>query len=146
MTPLQHHLTQRPEMPRPFHPDAAISIPWQRAMQWWVETKERLEIEERVAGVIVPAHDHNRPSCTPRADYQWRDIGGRKAPNPHYMAQKKAESVARIPEGHCRDCRKPAEGHARCPRCLEKVREARKAARARRGALIREGLMERRAS
>lgn len=113
----------------------------------WAAEKERLEVAVRLAGIDLMKVDLDRPSCTPRADYEWRDLGGRKAPNPHYMAKKKAESVARIPAGHCRDCRKPAEGRARCPRCLQRVRDARKAARDRerqaRAVLIREALAER---
>lgn len=26
----------------------------------------------------TPAHDHNRPSCSTKADYLWRDLGGRR--------------------------------------------------------------------
>lgn len=81
MTPaeaLQNHLAQRPEMPRPYRPDSAAAIAWQRAFQAWVTEKHSLEIEDRVAGLVVPAHDHNRPSCTPKADYDWRRIHTRR--------------------------------------------------------------------
>lgn len=77
MTPLQQHLQKRPEMPRPFVPHSAAAIAWQRAFQAWVTEKHSLEIEERVAGIAIPAHDHNRPSCAIKADYLWRDLGGR---------------------------------------------------------------------
>lgn len=89
-----------PEMPRPFRPDSPEAIRWHREFTAWAEEKERLEIEERVAGIIVPAHDHNRPSCTPRADYEWRDIPKRRIrPNrpawsgadKEYNRRKKAE-------------------------------------------------------
>lgn len=76
---LQSHLAQRPEMPRPYYPDSAIAIAWQRAFQCWVDTKEALESAVAVAGVNITPQGHTRPACTPRADYEWRDIPKRKS-------------------------------------------------------------------
>lgn len=78
MTPLQQHLAQRPEMPRPFVPHSAAAIAWQRAFQAWVTEKHSLEIEERVAGIDVAPVNLNRPSCSTKADYLWRDLRGRR--------------------------------------------------------------------
>lgn len=78
MTPLQQHLQKRPEMPRPFVPHSAAAIAWQRAFQAWVTEKHSLEIEERVAGIDVGTVNLNRPSCSIKADYLWRDLRGRR--------------------------------------------------------------------
>ena len=69
MTPIQQHLQMRPAMPHPFHPDSAEAIAWHRAFQAWVDTKERLEICERVAGIVIDLVDHNKRACTPRANW-----------------------------------------------------------------------------
>ena len=76
MTPaekLAHHLTQRPEMPRPYDPDSAIAIAWQRAMQWFVDTREKLEAEIRRDELQKMVFVRKAPSVTPRADYIYRE-------------------------------------------------------------------------
>lgn len=54
MTPLQQHLAKRPEMPRPFDPYTAEAMAWQRAMQWWVDTKHLLELSEALGRPLKP--------------------------------------------------------------------------------------------
>lgn len=78
MTPLQQHLQKRPEMPRGLRSDHPQFIAWQRAFQAWVTEKHSLEIEERVAGIDVGTVNLNRPSCSTKADYLWRDLRGRR--------------------------------------------------------------------
>ena len=78
MTPLQQHLQNRPEMLCPFVPHSAAAIARQRAFQAWVTEKHSLEIEERVAGIDVGTVNLNRPSCSIKADYLWRDLRGRR--------------------------------------------------------------------
>lgn len=103
MTPLQQHLAERPEMPRPFEPDSALGIAWHRAFTWWARKKEELEIAERCAGIVIEQGVREK-ACTPRADYEWRDIPKRKrAPKPawsgatrEYNRQKQAERRARV--------------------------------------------------
>lgn len=80
MTPaeaLQNHLAQRPEMPRPFVPGSSAAIRWHQAFQEWADKKAAL-IRAEECTLTVPAHDHNRPSCTPKADYDWRSIHPRR--------------------------------------------------------------------
>lgn len=77
MTPLQQHLQQRPEMPRGLRSDHPQFIAWHQAMQKWVSDKAALVRAEECT-ITVPAHDHNRPSCSTKADYLWRDLRGRR--------------------------------------------------------------------
>ena len=136
MTPLEQHATQRPEMPRPFNPYTAEAIAWQRAYQWWVDEKARLERD------LIP--------ISPDADI--RPVVSGKGPKPawsgvtkEYMAQKKRESRAR--KG-CLDCGKPRlDRGSRCAECQDKhdddMNKARSRAKSERTRLIREGLAQR---
>jgi hypothetical protein len=107
MTPaeaLAAHLTQRPEMPRPFDPCAAESIAWQHAFQQWVNEKQELERAVRMDGFTVE-FERQKPIVTPRADYIYREPMARKrnrpprpawsGATPEYWAQKKRESRAK---------------------------------------------------
>lgn len=81
MTPsakLAHHLTQRPPMSRPFGPNTAEAIAWQRAMQWFVDTSEKLEAEIRKDELQRMVFVRKAPSITPKADYIYREPLGRK--------------------------------------------------------------------
>lgn len=107
----------RPEMPRPFIPDSPAAIAWHADFQAWVTEKERAEVAARVAGLVVPNIDLNRPTCTPRADYQWRDIPARR-------------SNAVAGPRKCHDCSERVEGQAiRCKRCANKHAHRNRAAR-----------------
>ena len=137
MTPLEQHLSQRPEMPRPFNQFTPEAIAWHRAMQWWVDTKAHLERE------LIPISEDAdiRPVVVPSRGPKpaWSGI------TKEYMAQKKRESRAR--QG-CKDC-----GGVRLDRgsrgaeCQDKHDDATELARSRakseRARLIREGLAQR---
>jgi hypothetical protein len=104
MTPaeaLAAHLTQRPEMPRPYDPASAEAVAWQRAMQRWVDTKDRLECAVSMEGVTVE-FERQPPVVTPRADYIYHEPRGRKRKRPawsgatrEYNRQKARESRER---------------------------------------------------
>jgi hypothetical protein len=80
--------------------------PLMLAYERWLLVKGNLESAVTVAGIIVPpAIDQRGLACTPRADYEWRDIPKRKArPNKpawsgatrEYNRQKQAERRAKI--------------------------------------------------
>jgi hypothetical protein len=104
MTPaeaLAAHLAQRPEMPRPYDPDSADAIAWQRAMQRWVDKKDRLERAVSMEGITVE-FERQTPVVTPRADYIYLEPVGRKRKRPawsgatrEYNRQKARESRER---------------------------------------------------
>ncbi len=78
MTPaLAHHLTLRPEFPRPIPPvHDPIYQTWLKAFTAWALGKKALEDSENV--VIITFQEDWQPRCTPRADYVWRDIPTRR--------------------------------------------------------------------
>ena len=138
MTPLQQHLEQMPPMPRPFNQFTPEAIARQRAFQWWVTEKARLE---RQLIPISPDADI-RPVVVPTRGPRPAWSGA----SADYMAQKKRESRAR--KG-CLDCGKPRlDRGSRCAECHDKhdddMDKARSRAKSERTRLIREGLMERR--
>jgi hypothetical protein len=101
MTPLQAHIAQRPEMPRPFEPTSAEAIAWQQAFQRWVDEKERLECAVSMEGITVE-FERQTPVVTPRADYIYHEPRGRKRKRPawsgatrEYNRQKARESRER---------------------------------------------------
>ena len=73
------HMTQRPEMPRPFIPNTPEAETFRRALQSWVEKKGDLEIDVRLEGVHIMVSERQQPTCAPRKDYEWRDIPVRKS-------------------------------------------------------------------
>lgn len=154
MTPteaLAHHLTQRPEMPRPFHPDSAIAIAWQRAFQQWTTKKESLEIDIRI-GRTEPAYtSFTSLTKAPKASKPANRPAWSGA-DPEYMAQKKREQRARdkaTPKPCVEDgCTQPRNGFSsRCVSCGKKAhdiqQQAKNNARTIRRAQIREGLNQR---
>jgi hypothetical protein len=104
MTPaeaLAAHIAQRPEMPRPFNADQPECIAWQRAMQRWVDKKDRLECAVSMEGVTIE-FERQTPVVTPRADYIYLEPIGRKRKRPawsgatrEYNRQKARESRER---------------------------------------------------
>lgn len=155
MTPIQalaHHIAQRPEMPRPFHPDAAVSIAWQRAFQWWTSTKERLEIAVRVS-VLEPMPTKVSYGEFPEVPKPAKATRRKpKAPcaTPEYMKTKRKESKRRSQERAraekvCCDCGVHSE-RKRCIPCQatadkEQARAKRQRKAARR-ALLRQAVLE----
>jgi hypothetical protein len=101
------HLAQRPEMPRPYNPNTPEAETFRRALQSWVEKKGDLEIDVRLEGVHIMVSERQQPTCSPRKDYEWRDMPARshrtKAPRPawsgatkEYNRMKQAERRAKI--------------------------------------------------
>jgi len=120
----------------------------------WLLVRGQLESAVNVEGIVINPVDQTKPSCMPRADYQWRDIpkrpsrakGAWKTDTTEYNRVKKAESRAK--KG-CRDCGGPkVEKKSRCLACQAKAEEAQRKAKnevsANRKRLIREGLNQRR--
>jgi hypothetical protein len=111
MTPreaLASHIAQRPEMPRPFNPNYPEAIAWQRAYQWWVDTKERLQRAADMENIVIEPSERT-PRCLPHSeDYVYREPMPRKRKRPprpawsgassEYGAQRKRESRARQKE------------------------------------------------
>ena len=83
MTPsdkLAHHLTLRPELPRPYDPTSEAAADHQAAFQTWVDAKDDLEAEVRrestrklVFHRMDPVQRWQERSCTPRSDYHYRE-------------------------------------------------------------------------
>jgi len=157
MTTLEQHITERPEMPRPFNPFTPEAIAWHRAMQWWVDTKAHLERE--VHCHVDPADNRPRVAAKILDDSAGLYVMDAPKPakrpawaaDPDYMARKKRESRARATEAKkCHDCAEMAvEGRSRCERCLLRTANARNKKRgvvlyrSERLVLIREGLAQR---
>lgn len=115
-------------MPRPLPPagDARYQN-WLRAFTAWVDRKAQLETDVALEGVDLDAVRSNRPSCTPKADYQWRDIPVRRS---------RATTPARSSViGRPKTLPDTPE--------VERRRQTFRESKARRAALIREGLNSR---
>ena len=107
MTTLAQHLERRPEMPRPFVSNSPTAIVWQQDFQEWVDKKALLTREVECT-LTIPPVDHHKPACTPRADYQWRDIPARRT---NTVSGPKT----------CHDCSNSIEGRgSRCKRCADR--------------------------
>ena len=102
------HLTQRPQMPRPFDPDSAEAESFRQALQFWSEKKGDLEIDARLEGIQIITNERQQPACSPRADYDWRDMTPKRihrakpakkvwdGATKEYNRQKQAERRARV--------------------------------------------------
>lgn len=125
MTPLEKHLTKRPQSPGNVganHPDM---IRFHQDFTAWAEEKERLECAERVGKLELPELNR-QPACTPRADYEWRDLRGRNSSK----RDKQRERWRQRKE-------------AQTPEKKAQIQERRRQLKAERQAKIREGLNQR---
>lgn len=149
MTPteaLTAHQAQRPEMPRGCRANDAAFVAWHQQFSEWVAVKETLDRAVACEGIALAPYDHSAPACTPRADYEWRDMKPGRRTNrpawsePGYMAKKKAENRAK--RGGCRDCgQPPVKDRSRCQRCLERNRIGSRERKDARRAQVREAVL-----
>lgn len=66
-------------MPRPLPPAGdPVYRAWVKAFSEWVSRKAQMETDVALEGVDLDAVRSNRPSCTPKADYIYREIMPRK--------------------------------------------------------------------
>ena len=105
MTTLQEHEAKRPAQPRPIKDMTPTEYKkWSEAMSVWLWERDGIIASEAVKGMDTPLDHRSKVmmerACTPRADYEYREIPKRKsrAKKPawsgataEYMAQKKRE-------------------------------------------------------
>jgi hypothetical protein len=114
---------------------------WSNTLADWSNIKDGIIARESVKGMedgsSIRERNMRERACSPKADYEWRDIPTRKSKpsrpkwegaTPEYMAKKRRESKVRSAAGlTCLDCPAPRHGKSfRCAECKQAAERARK--------------------